>query len=75
MQLKTKKMKTKLKKYLHGKKLNTETKIEKQRKEKTKTAIVIVNMLGRSAPCTAHYNCTISKAVYRFLTKILNEED
>ena len=36
MQLKTKKMKTKLKKYLHGKKLNTKTKIEKQRKEETK---------------------------------------
>ena len=36
MQLKKKKMKTKLKKYLHGKKLNTETKIEKQQKEKTK---------------------------------------
>ena len=31
-----KKMKTKLKKYLHGKKLNTKNKIEKQRKEKTK---------------------------------------
>ena len=31
-----KKMKTKLKKYLHGKKLNAKTKIEKQRKEKIK---------------------------------------
>ena len=41
----------------------------------TKTAIVIVHMLGRSAQCTAHYNCTINKAVYRCLTNILNEED
>ena len=37
MQLKKKKkMKTKFKKNLHGKKLNTKTKIEKQRKEETK---------------------------------------